>query len=103
MIWANDAAESSQIGIKYELQKDLCPGRVGKKIVIIFRGNFPDFGKPRPGNHHKIVMFIMITHVETQFIQGAVIGVGFLPLFKNIMLLNPSSAKRMQSNAKHAG
>src|SRR5436190_21791757 len=68
------------------------------QTVIKLRSESVQLGQVVPGNARQIVMLIVVTHVETNSIDRAVITVGLLVGIIGIMLLDPTRAYWMKSD-----
>ena len=49
---------------------------------------------------YKIVVFVVIAHIKTNPVEDAVVGIGFLALFKDKVFVDEVACNRMEAIAK---
>src|SRR5215472_19245236 len=70
------------------------------QTIVKFRRQRAQLGQIVPWNRWQIMVFIVITHVETNPIDRPVITIGLLVGIVRVMLLNPTRAYRMKPDGK---
>src|SRR4051794_38232210 len=89
------------LGIKKESEEEPGPGGMGGQIGIELGCDRADLGQTMPRNRGEVVVFVMISDIERQDIQLAVVAEGFLiTRINEVVPLNPAGAQRMQADGK---
>src|SRR6185437_1600102 len=71
------------------------------KIIVETRRCLLDKGQPVPGDRREIVVFVVISDVERDGIQYAVVAEGLLLIvMSEVMLLHPTGAQGVKPNRK---
>jgi hypothetical protein len=84
--------------VKNELEQQSSPRRVILQIIIKLGGHRAQLRQIVPRDRRQIVMLVVISHVQREEIDRAVITECFLVEIVGVMLLNPTRAHRMQPN-----
>src|SRR5947207_3048049 len=84
-----DAREQAVTLIEDELEKQAGPGLVTLQVVIKLRRHCAQFGQVIPRDRGQIVVLVVVTHVQRDQINRAVITERLLIEIVRIMLLNP--------------
>ena len=58
-------------------------------------------GRLRPRHRNQVVVFVVIADVEAHAIQGAVVRIGLLLVFEDVVLLQPARSERMQPDGDY--
>ena len=71
-----------------------------RQVIIEFRRDPSQFREATTRNIRKVVVFIVISHIEGECIQGTVIRVGLSAFHEDVMLGDEMSCHRMKAGAK---
>src|SRR5262245_31621162 len=70
-----------------------------KRLVGLRRG-LADARQPVPGNRRKVVMLVVVAHVERNLVQLAVVAIGLLAREEDVVFLDPSGSQRVEADAE---
>ena len=98
---AYDPGKERDLLIEEEAEEEHGPRLMRVEAVVVGGGRFFYLGKLVPGYGREVVVLVVIANVEGYGIQHAVIAKGLL-LFvvREIMLLDPAGAKRMEADGE---
>src|SRR5205085_876062 len=97
---ALDSRKQCVTFIEDELKEQPAPGWMVLQTIVKFRRQRAELGQIVPWNRRQIVVFIVITHVETNPIDRPVITIRLLFGIVCVMLLNPARDYQMKPDRK---
>lgn len=79
------------------------PAPAGMEIqrLIKLRSNLSELVQPRLRDLREIVMLVMVTHIVRNGIQGAIVAIRLLTLFKHIVLGNQVPSQRVDTASQN--
>src|SRR5438270_4007576 len=98
LLYPLDARKQTISLVEDEIDKQPTPGSVIFERIVKFRRARAQLGQPVPRNRRKIVMLIVVSDIERDEIDRAVVAKRFLVSIVSIMFLNPACANWMQAD-----